>query len=1267
VRQGETQTQEEDAQSEESQPPPEGKPMTAARALPKSTSPLIVVLAVLACWASSASAAMPWWHLDSGSRPATLVAGSARDEVEEVSVDATEGFFKLQDIEETGLESETKIARLPYNATAAEVQEGIEREVYGGAREVGVQEGQNDTAEHRSWVVTFPAQKVHPMGVISEELAGNASITELSRGQPDGQIVVSAINVGDAVLNPTSAVTILDTLPPGLRAVAFEAIGPNAEGQLFRPQLFDCSYKSLSCAAPVRIVPYGVVEATISVVVEPGATTGALNEASVSGGGVASVSARRPVSVSDQPAPFGVENYELLPEEEGGAVDTQAGSHPFQLTTLLRLNQTVAAAPVALAKDLSFKLPPGLIGNPTPFPQCTLAQFLARPTPGAPGENQCPPQTAVGVATPYVDLVLEANKLAFFQFQVPVFNLEPSVGEPARFGFVVEHTPVILDTSVRTGADYGVTVSVTNISQQVAFLSSYVTFWGVPGDRRHDDVRGWGCLDNTRAGIKFFPCGASEAAHPPPLLSLPTSCTGPMPTSVEADSWVGAGAFGTFSSNAPVPALDGCNRLQFAPEVKVSPDGQQASKPTGLSVDVHVPQEGQLNPTGLAQSNVKAISVTLPEGVVLNPSAADGLQACSEPQSGYLPGDSHPPSDLRFTAGLPEPLEQGLNFCPDASKVGTVKITSPLLPKGQFVEGAVYLATPAPNGEEGNNPFNSTVAMYIIAKDPTSGTIVKLPGSVSLNQQTGQISSTFENTPQLAFEDAELHFFGGERAPLATPAHCGTYTTEASFTPWSGNPPVKSSSSFQVTTGPNGGPCPGPSLPFTPTLAAGSPNINAGGFSPLTTTIGREDGNQDIKSVQLHMPPGLSGILAGVPLCPEAQANAGTCSPASQIGETIVSVGLGGDPFTVTGGKVYLTEKYGGGAFGLSIVNPADAGPFHLGKVVVRASIQVDPTTAQLTITTGEIPHIIKGFPLQIKHVNVLVNREHFTFNPTSCNPMLLTGLIGSDEGASSPVSVPFQATNCAVLKYTPTLKTATAAKASRTNGASLNFKIAYPKNAMGSQAWFNFARFQIPKQLPARLTTIQKACLATTFEHDRAACPAASSIGHALVHTQVLPVPLEGPVYFVSYGGAKFPDAVLVLKGYGITIELHGHTFINGKTGVTTATFESLPDVPFENIEVTVPQGPFSEFGANLPHGGLNFCGQKPTMPVSFKASNGLEIHQTTNVAVTGCPKTKTRAQKLAAALKACHKKHGHKRTSCERAARKRYGSKSSTARRHR
>jgi hypothetical protein len=1258
-------------------------PSPVPTALKRLIAPVAVCALVILAGAPVASAEAPWWHLSLGSRPTPIQPGLAKDEVQKLTVSATGGVFLI------GLSEPEQI--VPFNATHEELQADLEA-MY-GAGNVAVSDGPGDEEGTKPYEIRFTGaladQPVKPMlvsraffglelnceGATGSGCRNEAILTELSKGRPDGQIVITAANLGDAPVDgETTPVSIADQLPAGYEAVSIEGFAGARHGDQSDRGPVACSPESLSCAFKGTLPSYLAIEVVIGVVLKAATPSGEQNHASVSGGQTPGASVTRAVPVSSTPASFGVEAYEMLPEEEGGALDTQAGSHPFQLTTNVVLNQGFAPnrqkggellpKTVGLVKDLNFKLPPGLIGNPTPIPKCTLGQFLSSVGEQFESVSACPPQTAVGVAN--VSVNQQNNAIGLLHFLVPVFNLEPAVGEPARFAFKVLATPVILDTSVRTGGDYGVTVSVSNIAQVLDFTQSQVSFWGVPGDPRHDSARGYGCLAQLRGLPHILPCNPAGEQHPPPFLAMPTACPGrPLISEGEGDSWAQAGSFLAFSNTEPMATMDGCNRLPFSPSLTVTPDGTQASKPTGLNVDVHVPQDLVLNPTGLAESNVKDITVALPEGVVLNPAAADGLEACSEGLVGFEGfSELHPASEpgLRsaiFTPGLPSPLQPGVNFCPDASKVGTVKIKSPLLPAEQPLQGAVYLATPAPFGEEGNNPFNSTVAMYILAKDPVSGTLVKLPGSVTLDQQTGRIVGTFENTPQLAFEDAELHFFGGERAPLSTPAHCGTYTTEATFTPWSGNEAVKSTSSFQVTSGPDGSPCPGSSLPFSPSLAAGSPNINAGSFSPLTTTISRADGNQNIQTVKLHMAPGMSGILAGVPLCPEAQANAGTCSPASQIGETIVSVGLGGDPFTVTGGKVYLTEKYQGAPFGLSIINPADAGPFHLGKVIVRASIQVDPTTAQLTITTGQIPHIIKGFPLQIKHVNVLINRPGFTFNPTNCNAQSITGTIGSVEGASSAVSVPFQVTNCASLKFTPKFSVSTTGKTSKANGASLTAKVVEPAGAMGSQGNISRVKVELPKQLPSRLTTLQKACTNAQFEANPAGCPAASFIGHALVHTPLLPVPLQGPAIFVSHGGEAFPSLVIVLQGYGVTVNLVGTTFIS-KAGITSTTFKTVPDVPFNSFELTLPQGKFSALASNLPaKANGSFCSQKLVMPSEFVAQNGAVLRQSTPVSVTGCAKKKalTRKQKLAKAMKACRKKAKGKRAACARQARKKFG----------
>jgi hypothetical protein len=1174
----------------------------------------VVTLLMVLGSASTALALSPWWHLTSGSRPTNLQPGLAEDEVQEIAVSATEGRFLLL--------ARSEAALFKWNATSQEVQEGLEG-IYGKGN-VEVNGGPGGETGSQPYVVTFVGeladQAVAPMnasnsvfllgcgGATGSGCKKEATLTERTKGRSDGQIVVTAANLGDANANgETSPVSIADKLPPGLKAVAIKGqAGPLGSAEAGP---VSCSIGTLTCTFASTLPPFDQIEVLISVVAQ-GAVSGEINEVGVSGGQTPNASVRRPIAVGGQ-TQFGVEDYELAPEEEGGAADTQAGSHMFQLTTTLTLNQTADANPAEPAKDLHFRLPAGLIGNPTPFPRCTLAQFDTIPV-GEPavGLNGCSPQTAIGVAMITINGASVKTSHGAYTFTVPVFNVEPAYGEPARFGFSLAKSPVFLDTSLRTGGDYGVTVNVNNITQTAAFIKNELTIWGVPGDSSHDAQRGWACLADARKSPFPLPCSASETLHPQPLLTMPTSCSGvPLQTSVETDSWLQASVFGSFGPSVAMPTLDGCNRLPFSPSISVAPDGQAGSTPTGLSVGVHVPQDLSLNSAGLAEANVKDTTVALPAGIALNPAAADGLEACSEVQVGL---NSDMPSS-----------------CPESSKVGTVEINSPLLPEP--IIGAAYLAA------QNANPFGSLVALYVVAEDPKAGVLIKVAGEVKPDPVTGQLVSTFKSTPQLPFEDFKLHFFGGSRAPLGTPALCGSYTTGASIAPWSGNEPVESTSNFQIVSGPNNTPCADP-LPFSPSLTAGSTNIQTGAFSPFTMTMSREDGQQNLKAVQLHMPPGLLGTLAGVKLCAQAQADAGTCGPESRIGETIVSVGLGGNPYSVTGGRVYITEGYGGAPYGLSIVNEAKAGPYDLGQVVVRAKIEIDPLTAALTVTTDAsgpyaIPQILAGIPLQIKHVNVTINRPGFTFNPTNCTPTAITGSLTSSQGAVGVLHVPFQVTNCATLAFKPSFKVSTAGKTSRATGASLHVKLAYPKAAWGTQANIKSVKVDLPKQLPSQLKTLQKACPDFTFNANPAACPPESRIGTTKATTPILPVPLTGPVYFVSHAGLKFPELVIVLSGYGTTVQLHAETFISS-AGITSSTFRTIPDVPVNTFELTLPQGKYPALAAPDNH----LCQDKLVMPTAFTAQNGAVIHQNTPITATGCAKHKKAKAKKKRSKKARH-----------------------------
>ena len=360
---------------------------------------------------------------------------------------------------------------------------------------------------------------------------------------------------------------------------------------------------------------------------------------------------------------------------------------------------------------------------------------------------------------------------------------------------------------------------------------------------------------------------------------------------------------------------------------------------------------------------------------------------------------------------------------------------------------------------------------------------------------------------------------------------------------------------------------------------AGTTNVQAGGFTPFTVTMSREDGDQQLQGVQLHMPPGLLGMLSTVPLCSEAQANTGTCGEASKIGETTVSVGVGSEPYTVTGGKVYITGPYHGAPYGLAIEEPAKAGPFDLENtkahhpacdcLVVRAKIEVNPLTAALTVTANSgseedaIPTMLEGIPLQIKHVNVTINRSGFTFNPTDCDPLSITGTLTSAEGASASLSVPFQVTNCAALAFKPKFAASTKAHNTRTGGASLTTTVTYPNTPQGTEANIAKVKVSLPARLPARLSTLQKACPERRSWPTPRTAPLRRRSARRRRIRRCCPTPLSGPAYFVSHGGAKYPELVIVLTGDNVTIDLHGETAIS-KKGVLTSTFNAVPDAPF-------------------------------------------------------------------------------------------------------
>jgi hypothetical protein len=1056
-------------------------------------------------------------------------------------------------------------------------------------------------------------------------LDANSAPTVLQSGAGENQVALTATNIGDAPVNDQSQpLTVTFKLPTGILAkkvlnFPFTYLGYQTGFGEFKCTVSSFSQVSCVSSAIAPLPPYESLEIRIGVEVKEEAASGGVVEAELSGGETPSASTKLPLAVGGA-TPFGIRDFRITPETEDGSVASHAGSHPFQLTSQLDMNDTLDKSPFfpenllpttpELLKNVDFNLPPGLIGNPVPFAQCTDVQFQ---TLHIGNFNLCPADSAVGVASVTLK---EPRNLGFATIPVPVFSLTPAAGEPARFGFEALGVPVVLDTSVRSGRDYGVTVKVRNVSQAGSVISSRVIFWGVPGDARHDSSRGWLCLDQFVREILAEGCQPARQGDPPAFLSLPTSCQGELLTGVEVESWKGNALAPTqyaFQNSAGEPiSMDSCRELPFAPEFMIEPETHAAASPTGLTVDIHVPQETTLAAGGLAEAEVRSTTVTLPPGMQVSPPAASGLMGCSLAQVGFE-GVDQTKTDPFLFGPLPA-------ACPDAAKVGTVTIKTPVL--ANPVNGSVYLAA------QNANPFSSLVAMYIVAEDASSGILVKLAGKVTLDRVTGQVTTIFEDTPQIPFEDLKLHLFGGPQASLSTPATCASYEATATFEPWSGGESKTSLSSFTINSGPHGAPCVSPQ-PFSPSIEAGSSTPQAGAFTPFSVTFSREDGNQNLAGATVHMPPGLLGMLASVTPCQEPQAAAATCGADSLIGHTVASVGLGPTPFTISGGSVFITGPYKGAPYGLSIAQPAKAGPYDLGEgtcdcIVVRAKIEVNPDTSALTVVSDPLPTILQGIPVQLKRVRVSIDRKDFVFNPTNCAPFNLSAVLSSEQGQQAALSTPFQVVNCVKLPFRPKFAVSTEARTTKNGGASLHVHV----SSQVGQANIGRVRTLLPIQLPSRLTTLQKACVAAVFEANPAGCPAASAVGEAHVVTPVLKTPLTGPAYLVSHGSAAFPDLEIVLQGEGITLILDGKTAI--KNGVTSSTFDTVPDAPVSTFDLSLPRGPHSVLGANLPRRARNsMCGQKLLMPTQITGQNGAVIKQATKISVTGCPKHRAKKTK--------------------------------------
>jgi hypothetical protein len=814
-------------------------------------------------------------------------------------------------------------------------------------------------------------------------------------------------------------------------------------------------------------------------------------------------------------------------------------------------------------KRIRVDIPPGLAADPQTLPACSRAEFKA---------HLCSPLTQAGFVE--LEAVAELPVLGntLLALKGKVFNLAQEPGLPLLFGIEVEGVPPLVEATQ-------------------LFLEGHVSYAhedvlaarGIPSGDFHE----WFVIDNipTEVPVKVLALPVTNAplktltsklffnghAGHGNFLTMPSNCAAPTTSYLEIESY---SAEKSSAPTTPPVGVTGCDKVPFKPVASVTPVPSQYDTPDGAVTDLQVPQNENSNEINTADIN--DAHVTLPEGLTLNPSAAHGLEACTQAQ---------------FAKGIAVP-----SSCPAGSKIGTVNIETDLPPKS--LGGNVYLGKVTGSGAITAPPY-----LIFIDAESVYGVSVRLEGKAVPNPTTGRLEVSFLGNPQLPFSDLTLALNGGPRAPLANPLSCAKATTDSLFTPYTGEAAALPSTPF-TTTG-----CPNP-VPFAIAQTTPESTNKAGAFTSWNFNLHRSDGNQNLGRVQTTLPAGLVGLIPSVKLCNEPQAASGSCAATSQIGTATASAGVGSEPFTFSG-PVYLTGPTEGQPYGLSIPIEAAAGPFDLGRVTTRVAIGVDPHTARV-IATSNLPRIVGGVPLHLQGLNVDVNKPSFLFNPTNCGPLSTNSLLGAIQGATAVPVTPFAVTACTSLPFKPVFAASSPTVPSRANGASLTVSYTQPNH----QANIKSVVASLPKELPSRLTTLHQACPEGTFANgaNYKACPAGSNVGTASVTTPVLPEKLTGPAYLVSHGGAAFPDLDLILEGdHGVKVILEGNT--NIKNGITTSTFAMVPDVPVSSFELKLPTGPHSALGS---FGSL--CAKPLFMPTTITAQSGTVSKQNLHLSVGSC-----------------------------------------------
>jgi hypothetical protein len=1069
----------------------------------------------------------------------------------------------------------------------------------------------------------------------------------------EGELTLRVQNLGDAA--GSSDLSITDELPAGVTITAIEwpLLGAGSEPDIAPSHCTGVGTAKLTCTIPAGELPSllpapGFTAATygwsiepngymwpiyVEVAVSPGAPPSGVNTAVVSGGSGVGASDVDQIPLNGEPSAFGLVPGGFAADffdaaYPFGAPSRQAGDHPFEQRVDFDFNERTGVSdapggdghrytrPAGLVKDAEVTLPRGLIGNPEALPKCDpLALGLPGAT-GAGNSTACPPDTQVG----YMNVTFAASEdhhglgavvaNSAPLSRIALYNVVPPRGTPADFafaagGFAIGHIYPSLDPA----HDYAIKALSPNISSILSVKGVEVTLWGVPGDPAHDRYRYYSQKQENGDAIGA-PFGSAAIR---PLFTNPMDCgfeNGGM--KIRVDSYQEPGQFSPVEEYGSADNVTGCEdpRFRFHPKVALQPSDRHAGAPTGLDVHLEVPQRNDEVESaeelyaqngflkGISTPPIKKAVVTLPEGMTLSPSAAQGLGSCTSAE---------------IALGTNEPVK-----CPDNSQYGTLTLHTPILPEDAPPKGFIYIA------KQGDNPFHNFLSIYLAIEEPERGILIKIPGRVDLDPKTGQITTTFDELPQFPVSDMQMTFKGGVRAGLVEPSTCGKKTIKAEFFTWQdpGTAHVVDSS-YAITQKPNGSPCVNNlgERPFGPEFAAGTEGNAGGSYSPFSLRLVRTDEDQEFSQLGVTLPPGLAAKFAGVSICPEAgiaqalsrettegagaieQADP-SCPASSQIGTTEVGAGVG-VPLTWVPGKVYLAGPYKGAPLSLVVISPAMVGPFDLGVIAVRTALNVNPITAQGEALSDPFPQIFQGIPVRIRDIRLHLDRPDFTLNPTSCAEKQIqahfTGTGGdvstTADDTSADLADRFQAADCASLGFKPKLAFRLFGGTHRGTHPKLKAVVTYPKKG----AYANIASASVTLPHSEFLDQAHIGTVCTRVQFAAKACPADSIYGHAVAKTPLFDSPLAGPVYLRS-SGHQLPDLVAALRGPAsqpVEVDLDGR--IDSVNGGIRNTFEVVPDAPVSEFVLSMQGGK-----KGLLVNSTDLCAKTNRATAKFTAQNG-------------------------------------------------------------